>query len=494
MRNCTKNYIDGAWIASTSGEVIDVINPATEQLAGQVASGSVADVDRAVAAARTAFRAFAKTTRQERTDLLNSVLSAYAGRHQDLADALVEELGAPVKFAKEMQAGVGFLHLQTAIEALKTYAFEHAQGPRTVVRREPIGVVGMVTPWNWPINQIMCKVVPALATGNTMVHKPSEVAPFTAHIIAEILHQAGVPKGVYNLVDGTGPVVGTAISQHPHIDMVSFTGSTAAGIDVAKRAADSVKRVHQELGGKSANIVLDDADMGKAVTENIYRLMLNSGQTCHAPTRLLVPASRMEQVKAIAAQVARSITVGDPTSDVYMGPVVSQRQWDRIQSLIKKGLTEGATLVVGGEGRPKGLDTGYYVRPTISADVDNHMSIAREEIFGPVLCVIGYRDVEDAIKIANDTVYGLAAYVQSASEDRATAVAARIEAGMVYINGAGEDPQAPFGGYKMSGNGREWGDIAFGDFLETKAVIHREAARSNAAVGVFFCALTADSS
>jgi aldehyde dehydrogenase (NAD+) len=476
MRNCTKNYIDGAWIASTSGEVIDVINPATEQLAGQVASGSVADVDRAVAAARTAFRAFAKTTRQERTDLLNSVLSAYAGRHQDLADALVEELGAPAKFAKEMQAGVGFLHLQTAIEALKTYAFEHAQGPRTVVRREPIGVVGMVTPWNWPINQIMCKVVPALATGNTMVHKPSEVAPFTAHIIAEILHQAGVPKGVYNLVDGTGPVVGTAISQHPHIDMVSFTGSTAAGIDVAKRAADSVKRVHQELGGKSANIVLDDADMGKAVTENIYRLMLNSGQTCHAPTRLLVPASRMEQVKAIAAQVARSITVGDPTSDVYMGPVVSQRQWDRIQSLIKKGLTEGATLVVGGEGRPKGLDTGYYVRPTIFADVDNHMSIAREEIFGPVLCVIGYRDVEDAIKIANDTVYGLAAYVQSASEDRATAVAARIEAGMVYINGAGEDPQAPFGGYKMSGNGREWGDIAFGDFLETKAVIHREAA------------------
>jgi aldehyde dehydrogenase (NAD+) len=476
MRNCTKIYIDGAWVASTSSEVIDVINPATEQLAGQIASGSVADIDRAVAAARTAFRTFSKTTAQERTDLLNSVLSAYAGRHQDLADALVEELGAPAKFAKGMQAGVGFLHLQTAIEALKTYAFEHAQGPRTVVRREPIGVVGMVTPWNWPINQIMCKIVPALATGNAMVHKPSEVTPFTAHIIAEILHQAGVPKGVYNLVDGTGPTVGTAISQHPDVDMVSFTGSTAAGIDVARRAAYSVKRVHQELGGKSANIVLDDADVGKAVTENIYRLMLNSGQTCHAPSRLLVPASRMEQVKAIAAKVAGSITVGNPTSDVYMGPVVSQRQWDRIQSLIKKGIADGATLVVGGAGRPNGLEIGYYVRPTVFADVDNQMTIAREEIFGPVLCVIGYRDVEDAIKIANDTVYGLAAYVQSASEARATEIAARIEAGMVYINGAGEDPQAPFGGYKMSGNGREWGSIAFGDFLETKAVIHREAA------------------
>lgn len=476
MRNYTNIYIDGSWVASTSGEVIDVTNPATEQLAGQIASGNAADVDRAVAAARSAFRTFSKTTRQERIDLLSSVLSAYAGRHQDLADALVEELGAPAKFAKETQAGVGFLHLQTAIKALSTYAFEQPEGSRTVVRREPIGVVGMVTPWNWPINQIMCKIVPALATGNTMVHKPSEIAPFTAHIIAEILHQAGVPKGVYNLVDGTGQIVGTAISGHPHIDMVSFTGSTAAGIDVAKRAADSVKRVHQELGGKSPNIVLDDADMGKAVTENIYRLMLNSGQTCHAPTRLLVPASRMEQVKAIVAQAAASITVGDPTSDVYMGPVVSQRQWDRIQSLIKKGIAEGATLVVGGEGRPKGLKTGYYVRPTVFADVDNHMTIAREEIFGPVLCVIGYRDVEDAIKIANDTAYGLAAYVQSASEDRATEIAARIEAGSVYINGAGEDPQAPFGGYKMSGNGREWGEIAFGDFLETKAVIHREAA------------------
>ena len=476
MRDYTKAYIDGAWVTPAGGEVLNVINPATEQSAGQITLATPADVDRAVTAARKAFRTFSRTTRQERIDLLKSILDFYTARHQDLADALVEELGAPAKFARERQAGTGFMHLRTAIEALKSHAFEHAQGPRTVVRREPIGVIGMVTPWNWPINQTLCKVVPALATGNTMVHKPSEIAPFTAHIIAEILHHAGVPRGVYNLVDGSGHVVGAAISQHPDIDMVSFTGSTAAGIDVAKRAAENVKRVHQELGGKSPNIVLDDADMGKAVIETIYRVMLNSGQTCHAPTRLLVPASQMAEAKVIAAKVVGSITVGDPTSDVYMGPVVSQGQWDRIQSLIRRGVSEGATLVAGGEGRPEGLERGFYVRPTIFADVDNHMTIAREEVFGPVLCVIGYRDLEDAISIANDTDYGLGAYVQSASENRAVEVAARMEAGMIYINGAGEDPQAPFGGYKMSGNGREWGDIAFGEYLETKAVIHRDAA------------------
>jgi aldehyde dehydrogenase (NAD+) len=322
----------------------------------------------------------------------------------------------------------------------------------------------------------MCKVVPALATGNTMVHKPSEVTPFTAHIIAEILHAAGVPKGVYNLVDGLGPEVGAAISAHPDIDMVSFTGSTAAGIDVAKRAADNVKRVHQELGGKSPNIVLEDADLRKAITENIYRLMLNSGQSCHAPTRLLVPAGQLEAAKAIAVQVTKSLAVGDPTTDVYLGPVSSARQWDRIQSLIRKGIEEGATVLVGGEGRPEGLKVGYYVKPTIFADVTNTMTIAREEIFGPVLCILSYRNEDEAVAIANDTRYGLAAYVQSASEEKAAAVAARLEAGVVLLNGAGEDFEAPFGGYKQSGNGREWGEIAFGEFLEIKAVIHREAA------------------
>ena len=475
MRDYRQVYIDGAWVDPQGGDAMEVISPVTERPIGQITLATAADVDRAVEAARRAFRSFSRTTRQERIDLLGSVLASFAKRHQDLADALVEELGAPATFAKDLQVGVGFLHLQTGIEVLKTYAFEHAQGGRTTVRREAIGVIGMITPWNWPINQIITKVVPALATGNTMVHKPSETTPFTAHIIAEILHDAGVPQGVYNLVDGAGSIVGAAISDHPGIDMVSFTGSTRAGVDVAKRAADSVKRVHQELGGKSPNIVLDDADLAEAVTENFRRLMMNSGQTCHAPTRLLVPAAKLRQATEFAAQAARSIKVGDPKGDVDMGPVVSERQWTRIQELIRKGIAEGATLAAGGGGRPEGLETGYYVQPTIFTDVRNDMTIAREEIFGPVLCILGYSDVEDAIAIANDTIYGLAAYVQSATDAHAEEVAARLEAGVVFINGADEDPEAPFGGYKMSGNGREWGAIAFGDFLETKAVIHRKA-------------------
>jgi aldehyde dehydrogenase (NAD+) len=346
MRNYRQIYIDGAWVDPQGGGTIDVISPVTERQIGQISSATAADVDRAVEAARRAFRSYSRTTRQERIDLLGSVLAAYAKRRQDLADALVEELGAPATFAKDLQAGMGFLHLQTAVEALKTYAFEHAEGGRTTIRREPIGVVGMITPWNWPINQIMCKIAPALATGNTMVHKPSEVAPFTAHIIAEILHEAGVPQGVYNLVDGVGPTVGAAISGHPGIDMVSFTGSTRAGIDVAKRAADNVKRVHTELGGKSPNIVLDDADLAKAVTENIYRLMLNSGQSCHAPTRLLVPAAKLQQATEFAVQAVQSIKVGNPNDDVYMGPVVSERQWTRIQELIRQGIAEGGPKVL----------------------------------------------------------------------------------------------------------------------------------------------------
>jgi aldehyde dehydrogenase (NAD+) len=371
-----------------------------------------------------------------------------------------------------MQVGVGLLHLQTAIDRLRRYEFEYPQGPRTVVRREPIGVIGMITPWNWPINQVLCKVIPALATGNTIVHKPSEVAPFTAHIIAEILHVAGVPKGVYNLVDGLGTEVGVAISSHRDIAMVSFTGSTNAGIDVAKRAAETVKRVHQELGGKSANIVLDDADLPRAVGECVYRVMLNSGQTCHAPTRLLVPISRLAEATALAAQLASSLRVGDPRTEVYLGPVCSVHQWNRVQWFIRQGIEEGARVVAGGLGRPEGLERGYYVKPTVFADVSPRMRIAQDEIFGPVLCIFGYRDEDEAVAIANDSKYGLAAYVQSGSEERAARVAARLEVGMVFLNGAGEDPEAPFGGYKMSGNGREWGEIAFGEFLETKAVVH----------------------
>jgi aldehyde dehydrogenase (NAD+) len=472
IRNYTQFYIDGAWVAPFGSKTIDVINPATEQPAGRITLGSAADVDRAVAAALRALKSFSRTSRKERIELLKSILAVYGKRREDLVGALTDELGVPTKFARDIQVGSGFLHLNTGIAALENFQFEYSVGKRTIVLREPIGVVGMITPWNWPINQSMVKIIPALAAGCVSVHKPSEIAPFTSHILAEILHEAGVPKGVYNLVDGDGPTVGAAISSHKDIRMVSFTGSTGAGIDVAKRAADNVKRVHQELGGKSPNVVLEDADLGKAITENIYRLMFNSGQTCHAPTRLLVPAAKMESAKELAKQVVSTITVGDPTSDVYMGPVVSDRQWNRIQSLIKKGVDEGATLVAGGEGRPDVLKTGYYVKPTVFGDVTNDMTIAREEIFGPVLSIIGYENVEDAISIANDTIYGLAAYVQSASEEKASEVAARLEAGMVFINGAGEDPEAPFGGYKMSGNGREWGEIGLGDFLETKAVIH----------------------
>jgi aldehyde dehydrogenase (NAD+) len=361
MRDYRQVYTDGAWVDPQGGDAIEVISPVTERPVGQIASATAADVDRAVEAARRAFRSFSRTTRQQRIDLLGSVLASFANRQQDLADALVEELGAPAKFAKDLHVGTGFLHLQTGIEALKTYAFEHAQGGRTTVRREAIGVIGMVTPWNWPINQIMCKIVPALATGSTMVHKPSEVTPFTAHIIAEILHDAGVPQGVYNLVNGKGSTVGAAISGHPGIDMVSFTGSTRAGIDVAKRAADHVTRVHQELGGKSPNIVLDDADLGKAVTECVYRLMMNSGQSCHAPTRLLVPATKLQQATEFAVEAVQSIKVGDPNEE-----------------LIRPGVAEGAALAAGGEGRPKGLDTGYYVRPTVFTNVRNDMTIARE--------------------------------------------------------------------------------------------------------------------
>ena len=476
MRNYTQFYIGGAWVDASNRPTIDVINPATEEIAGKIALGTAADVDRAVAAAREAFRSFSRTTRQERVDLLSSVLATYAKRRQELADTLVEELGAPAGFAFDLQTGVGAYHVMTGIEALKAYAFERPEGARTLVRYEPIGVIGMITPWNWPINQIMCKVVPALATGNTMVHKPSEVTPFTAHIIAEILDEAGVPKGVYNLVDGTGKEAGVAISEHPGIAMVSFTGSTAAGIDVAQRAAKTVKRVHQELGGKSPNVVLPSADLGSAVTENIYRLMLNSGQTCHAPTRLLVPAGKLDEAKAIAAKVATSIKVGDPKGGAYMGPLVSDAQRQRVLGLIRKGIDEGATLVTGGTDAPDGLDKGFYVRPTVFADVTRDMTIVKEEIFGPVLVIQSYTDIDDAVAIANDTIYGLGAYVQAASDEEAADVAARIEAGVVYLNGASEDPKAPFGGYKMSGNGREWGDLAFDDFLEVKAVIHKAAA------------------
>ncbi|CUA94151.1 aldehyde dehydrogenase family protein [Comamonas thiooxydans] len=471
MQDHLQFYIDGQWVNPVSPRSLEVINPSSEQAIARISMGSAADVDKAVAAARRAFESYSRTSREERLALLAKVLEVYQSRYGDFVQTISQEMGAPLWLSKAAQAAMGVAHLSSTIEVLKNFAFEHVQGSTAVVH-EPVGVVGMITPWNWPINQIMCKVAPALAAGCTMVLKPSEVAPLNALLVAEVLHEAGVPAGVFNLVNGDGPGVGEAMSSHPGIDMMTFTGSTRAGIAVAKAAADSVKRVAQELGGKSANIVLDDANLQKAVTQGVQAVLMNSGQSCNAPTRMFVPRALHGQAVEIARSVAGAATVADALAEgMHMGPVVSEAQWGKIQALIRKGIEEGATLVAGGTGRPEGLARGYFVKPTVFADVSNDMSIAREEIFGPVLVMIPYDDEEDAIRMANDTVYGLSGYVQSGSLERARRVAARLRTGMVHLNGAGPDFNAPFGGYKQSGNGREWGEHGFRDFLETKAVM-----------------------
>ncbi len=470
MENQLKFYIDGAWVDPVNARSIDVINPATEEPIAQISLGSAADVDKAVAAARRAFETFSRTSRAERVALLERIIDSFKKRYADLVVAVTSEMGAPLGLSKAAQVASGIGHLQTTLEILKTYEFEHVRGS-TLIAREPIGVCGLITPWNWPINQITCKVAPALAAGCTMILKPSEVAPLDAMILAEILHDAGVPAGVFNLVNGDGPGVGTALSAHPGIDMVSFTGSTRAGILVAKGAADTVKRVTQELGGKSANIILPGADLTKAVTVGVRSIMGNSGQSCNAPTRMMVHGDVHDQALAIAKAAAEAVKVGDPTADgITMGPVVSEVQFNKIQALIQKGIDEGATLVTGGTGRPEGLNRGYYVRPTVFGNVRNDMTIAREEIFGPVLSIMPYSDVEHAIAMANDTVYGLSGYVFGASVEDARAVGARLRSGNVHLNGAQADFTAPFGGYKQSGNGREWGVFGFEEFLEVKAV------------------------
>jgi aldehyde dehydrogenase (NAD+) len=470
MREYFQFYIGGEWVDPAEGlNTHVVINPATEDVAGWIALGSAQDVDRAVKAARAAFGAWSKTTREERLEILGRILAEYERRFGDLAAAVTEEMGAPASLANEAQTPIGMAHLSAAMEVLETFKFEEGRGP-TMIVKEPIGVCGFITPWNWPLNQIVCKVAPAIATGCTMVLKPSEVAPFSGQIFAEIMHAAGVPAGVFNLVQGDGPTVGAAISGHPDIDMVSFTGSTRAGIEVARNAAATVKRVAQELGGKSPNIVLDDEAFEVGVVVGVEGVMLNSGQTCSAPTRMLVPNRRMDEAMAIAKAAAERVTVGDPNGNSQLGPVVSEVQFNKIQTLIQVGIDEGATLVSGGVGRPDGLDKGYYVKPTVFANVTSDMTIAREEIFGPVLSILGYETVDQAIDIGNDTEYGLAAYVQAADLGKARKVAARLRAGRVSINGA-DDLAAPFGGYKMSGNGREWGDFAFHEFLETKAIL-----------------------
>lgn len=463
-------YIDGKWVDPVEPRTLDVVNPATEEVYGRISLGSEADVDKAVAAAQRAFETYSLTSREERCDLLQAILDEFKKRHDDVAAAIMDEMGAPWGLAKHAQAASGTAHIAAALEVLQTFEFEEVLGSDLIVK-EPIGVCGLITPWNWPINQIAVKVAPALAAGCTMVLKPSEIAPFDAIIFAEILHAAGVPPGVFNLVNGDGPGVGTALSGHADIAMVSFTGSTRAGILVAQNAAPTVKRVAQELGGKSPSIMLDDADFETEVTKGVKFMFENTGQSCDAPSRMLVPRERMDEVAAIAAKVADATVVGDPRAKgTRVGPVVSEVQWNKIQGLIQKGIDEGATLVTGGTGKPDGLDKGYYVKPTVFANVSNDMTIAREEIFGPVLSIIPYDDEDEAIRIANDTPYGLSGYVSSGDLDRARRVASRLRAGMVHINNADAHILAPFGGYKHSGNGREWGAHGMEEYLEVKSI------------------------
>ena len=475
MDNAKKFYINGEWVDPIGTETMDVINPATEEPICAIALGNSADVDRAVAAAKAAFETFSQTTREERIALLEKIIECYKARMGDIAAAVSQEMGAPVGLANAAQAPAGLGHLMYTLNALKEFSFEQMVAGNKIVR-EPIGVCGLITPWNWPLNQIAAKVGPAIAAGCTMVLKPTEIAPINALIFAGVMHEAGVPAGVFNLVNGTGPDVGVAMSSHPDIDMMSFTGSTRAGISVAQEAAKTVKRVTQELGGKSPNIILDDADFAAAVSRDMAGMCMNTGQSCNAPTRMLVPETRMDEAAAIAKATAEAIVVGDPSdAGTQVGPLVSQMQFDKVQALIQKGIDEGAKVETGGVGRPEGMNRGYFVKPTVFSHVTNDMTIAQEEIFGPVLSLIGYKDEEDAVRIANDTVYGLSAYI-SGSTERAKAVASKLRAGNVHLNGAGVNPGAPFGGYKQSGNGREFSVWGLEEFLETKAVIGFDAA------------------
>jgi len=471
MSDYRKFYIDGQWVDPAKPHDFPVINPATEEPIATISLGSSSDVDAAVESAKKAFVSYSATTREERLDLLKRVISVYKEKGEQLAETITSEMGAPISLSLKAQVPAGLAHLLESSRVLESFNFEQNRGS-TLLRKEPVGVCGLITPWNWPMNQIVCKVAPALAAGCPMILKPSELAPLSAILFAEILDTAGVLPGVFNLVNGDGPGVGSAIASHPDVSMISFTGSTRAGVAVATAAAPSVKRVTQELGGKSANIILDDADLVKFVREGVQACFRNAGQSCNAPTRMLVPREKMADAVSAAKLEAERAIVGDPRrEDTTIGPLVSRRQFDRVQSFIHKGIDEGATLVTGGEGRPQGIDKGYFVRPTVFANVNNRMNIAREEIFGPVLCMIPYGDEEEAISIANDSPYGLAAFVSSGNLDRARRVANRLRAGNVHINGARVDFGACFGGYKQSGNGREWGEAGLEEFLELKAVL-----------------------
>jgi aldehyde dehydrogenase (NAD+) len=470
MRDCRHFYIDGEWVSPTKACDLKVINPASEDPIATISLGSAADVDKAIAAAKRAFERYSQATVGQRMEFLQRIIEVYQSKIDEMAETISQEMGAPMSLSRAAQAPVGLWHLSEMVNVLGHFKFEELKGS-TLMRKEPIGVCGLITPWNWPMNQIVCKVAPALAAGCTMVLKPSELAPLSAYLFAQILDEAGLPAGVFNMVNGDGPTVGSAIASHPDVAMVSFTGSTRAGVAVASAAAPTVKRVTQELGGKSANIILDDADLERAVKEAVQGCFRNTGQSCNAPTRMLVPRSKMAESAVVAKQVAEATKAGDPfKKGIDIGPLASKAQFEKVQHLIKKGIEEGAELVSGGPGRPDGLSKGYFVKPTVFANVRNDMTIAREEVFGPVLAIIPYEDEDDAVRIANDTPYGLSGYVASGDIERARRVAKRIRSGNVHINGARPDFAGCFGGYKQSGNGREWGEAGLEEFLELKAV------------------------
>ena len=469
--NLTKFYINGEFVDPSSKETLEIINPATEEKIGIVALGSTIDVDKAVYSARKAFSVSSKLSKKDRLDILETIRENYKKRYRDVSEAIRLEMGAPVKLAEGAQTATGLGHLKTAMRVLEKHNFEYKHGDY-IVREEPIGVCGLITPWNWPINQIVSKFAPAFAAGCSVVLKPSEIAPLSAMIIAEIIHESQIPPGMFNLVNGLGNVVGEAMSSHKDIDMMSFTGSTRCGVAVAKASATSVKRVSQELGGKSPNLILDDNSFNISITNGVIHVMGNSGQSCNAPTRMLVPKSRHDEALKIAKSALEKVKVGDPIDvNSDLGPLVSKNQFDKVQKLIKKGIEEGANLVAGGTGRPNGYDKGFYARPTIFGNVSNQMIIAKEEIFGPVLAIIPYDNLEEAISIANDTIYGLAAYITGEDREKCLEISRELRAGQISINYGSSGPSAPFGGYKQSGNGREKAEWGLTEFLEVKAIM-----------------------
>lgn len=471
MRKHLKHYINGEWVESTGSKIIDVINPATEEVIGQISDGTKEDLDKAVAAARAAFPSFSQTTKEERIELLNRIADEYEKRKDDFVKVITEELGSPLTTSEKTHYNMGLIHFRQAAKDLETFEFTEKRG-KTVIRKEAIGVSGLITPWNFPTNQTSTKLASAFAAGSTVVLKPSELTPFAAILLAEVFHAAGLPKGVFNLVNGTGEVVGNGISSHPDIDFVSFTGSGAVGQKITENAAKTIKKVALELGGKSPLIILDDYDIKTAAKIAVSNVLFNSGQVCTAATRTLIPKSKHDEFIEAVKEVLPRYPVGNPQDEnSFLGPLISEKQYNRVQSYIEKGIEEGATLVAGGLGKPEGFETGYYVKPTVFTNVKNDMVIAQEEIFGPVMSIIPYEDLDEAIEIANDTIYGLAGYVVGNDEEKVQEVANSIRAGRIVINGSRQDFSAPFGGYKQSGIGREWGEYGIEEYLEVKAVI-----------------------